>query len=267
MNPIPQNDLISILRFYQLAGVDETCQNKPFDHFTAPASTATPLQSDKITLQSKPQITNPPIAAAATIEQARYLTKQITTLDLLRQALIDYQGCPLQQTAKSTCFADGDPTSPLMLIGEAPGRDEDIQGVPFIGHEGKLLNNILNAIGISRDQVYIANVVPWRPPGNRIPSNMEIELCRPFIERQIELASPKILVALGGTAAKFLTGTPQTILKFRGQWSMHKTASAVDIPVMPTLHPNYLLRTPLHKKFVWQDFLQVKQRLHQINQE
>jgi len=256
----------ALLRFYQWAGVDVACQEEAVDRFAkidTPQPSSPPAPSPSPFLS--PAAPSPsPIAAAAAIEQARIQSARATTLEELRQNLHLYEGCALKQTAKNTCFADGTPGSALMLVGEAPGRDEDIQGLPFVGRSGQLLNNILKAISLTRDEVYIANVIPWRPPGNRTPTVIEIELCRPFILRQIELAQPKLLVALGGPAAKFLTGETQGILKLRGRWLNHKTASGRDIPVMPTLHPAYLLRTPTHKKLVWQDFLHVKQRMRAI---
>jgi len=264
--------LTSLLRFYQWAGVDVACQEDPVDRFVKPQTqTVETIQAQPLspaTMAKEPTApTVAPIAAAAAISEAWTQAKQATTLAMLRENLGAYEGCALKRTAKNTCFADGTAGSPLMLIGEAPGRDEDIQGLPFVGRSGQLLNRILAAIGLERTQVYIANVIPWRPPGNRTPTPMEIELCRPFIDRQIELAAPKILVALGGPAAKFLTGEGQGILKSRGRWLTHKTAGGIIIPVMPTLHPAYLLRTPSHKKFVWQDFLQIKKRLEALNQE
>ena len=151
-----------------------------------------------------------------------------------------------------------------MLVGEAPGRDEDIEGLPFVGRSGQLLDRMLAAIGIDRSSAYIANVIPWRPPGNRTPTPQETEICRPFIERQIELANPKVLVTLGGPSAKVLLNTTEGVLRLRGNWRMHRTASGTEIPVMPTLHPAYLLRNPAHKKLAWRDFLAVKDRLRSL---
>jgi len=271
-------DIAALLQFYQQVGVDVALQTVPFDHFIEhvpeqpdPAS-APVIQQDSASLHvpnkqrvpAKAVTSAPLITAASAIEQARAMAASAPSLDALREALNAYDACALKLTAKNTCFADGSPSSPLMLVGEAPGSDEDIQGLPFVGRSGQLLNNILAAIGLERAQVYIANIIPWRPPGNRAPSQTEIELCRPFIERQIELAQPKLLVALGGSATKFLTGETQAIVKLRGTWLAHKTVSGVEIPVMPTLHPAYLLRAPSHKKFVWQDFLRIKQHLQHL---
>ena len=154
------------------------------------------------------------------------------------------------------------PGAPLMLVGEAPGRDEDIAGRPFVGRSGQLLDRMLAAIGMSRrENAYIANVIPWRPPGNRTPTPLETEICRPFIERQIELAKPRVLVTLGGPSAKVLLGATEGVLRLRGKWRVHTTASGVDIPTMPTLHPAYLLRNPAHKKLAWRDFLEIAAKL------
>ncbi|MCZ2328515.1 uracil-DNA glycosylase [Bartonella sp. F02] len=190
------------------------------------------------------------------------LAQNAKTLDELKSALLNFNDCSLKITAKNTCFADGTPGSPLMLIGEAPGRDEDIQGIPFVGKAGILLNKILASIGLRREDVYIANTVPWRPPGNRTPTPREIALCRPFIERQIQLANPRILVALGGTAAQFLTGSQSGIIRLRGKWLTYEREGQIKIPVMPTFHPAYLLRTPSQKKLTWIDFLEVKNSLN-----
>jgi DNA polymerase len=178
--------------------------------------------------------------------------------------MADFEGCNLRYTAKSLVFADGNPAGPLMLVGEAPGRDEDIEGRPFVGRSGQLLDRMLAAIGIDRSSAYIANVIPWRPPGNRTPTPQETEICRPFIERQIELANPKVLVSLGGPSAKVLAGAVEGIMKLRGSWRIHRTAGGREIPLMPTLHPAYLLRNPAHKRLAWRDLLEVKAKLRSL---
>jgi len=270
----------ALLRFYQWAGVVDAVGEEPVDRLAAPIMVeptrqhiAPPAPNEVTTALPKPPRpassgTSGAVIAdgapAALIATAREQARHARSLDELRALLQAYEGCPLKFTAKNTCFADGTPQSPLMLIGEAPGRDEDLAGLPFVGRSGQLLNLILKAIGLAREQVYIANTIPWRPPGNRTPTPLETELCRPFIERQIELARPKILVALGGPAAKSLTGAKEGILKLRGQWLHHQTAGGAEIPVMATLHPAYLLRTPSHKKFSWADFLEVKMRLREL---
>jgi uracil-DNA glycosylase family 4 len=195
---------------------------------------------------------------------ARELAANSATLDELSEHMARFEGCNLKFTAKNMVFADGNPDAAVMLVGEAPGRDEDVEGLPFIGRSGQLLDRMLAAIGLDRTSVYIANVIPWRPPGNRTPTPHETEICRPFIERQIELAGPRLLITLGGPSAKLLLNTADGILRLRGNWRSHVTASGVSIPTMPTLHPAYLLRNPAHKKLAWRDFLEVKAKLRQL---
>ncbi len=193
--------------------------------------------------------------------RARELARSAGTLDELKQILAEFDGCNLRFTAKNLVFSDGNPEGDLMLVGEAPGRDEDLEGLPFVGRSGQLLDRMLAAIGLDRNAAYIANVIPWRPPGNRTPTPLETEICRPFIERQIELARPKVLVTLGNPSTKLLLDTQTGIMRMRGTWSVHRTAGGAEIPTMPTLHPAYLLRNPAHKKLAWRDFLAVKMKL------
>ena len=200
----------------------------------------------------------------AQIALARQRAARAETLDDLRQQLAEFEGCNLKFTAKNLVFADGNPDAAVMLVGEAPGMEEDLQGLPFVGGSGRLLDRMLNAIGLDRSSAYIANVIPWRPPGNRDPTPQETEICRPFIERQIELANPKLLITLGGPSAKLLLNTTEGILRLRGNWKSHRSASQVTIPTMPTLHPAYLLRNPAHKKLAWRDFLEVRARLMEL---
>jgi DNA polymerase len=200
----------------------------------------------------------------AKIAMARQLASSAATLEELREQLAAFDGCNLKFTAKNLVFADGNPAAPIMFVGEAPGREEDLEGVPFIGRSGQLLDRIFSSIGLDRTSVYIANSIPWRPPGNRTPTPLETEICRPFFERQIELANPRLIVALGGPAAKALTNATEGILRLRGNWKTHLTASGIQIPVMPTLHPAYLLRNPAQKRFAWRDFVNVKLRLRAL---
>ena len=177
----------------------------------------------------------------------------------LRAILERFDGCALKATASRLVFSDGNPDARVMLVGEAPGRDEDIEGVPFVGRSGKLLDLMLAAIGLDRSSVYIANVVPWRPPGNRTPTPQETQICLPFITRQIELADPDILVCLGGPSAQTLLGQ-SGITKIRGRWFPFHSG-AREIRAMPTFHPAFLLRSPLQKRFAWRDFLAIKKAL------
>lgn len=194
------------------------------------------------------------------VANARALAAGAATLEELHAILAGFDGCNLKKTATRLVFADGNPAARLMLVGEAPGREEDIAGLPFVGRSGRLLDRMLAAIGLDRSGVYIANVVPWRPPGNRTPSPQETEICKPFIARQIELVSPDILVFLGGASAKALTGSSDGILKLRGRW-MDYTGAGHPIRAMATLHPAYLLRQPAQKRLVWRDFLAIRAAL------
>jgi len=211
------------------------------------------------------------------LADAREQAAQAQDLADLKQRIAAYSGCSLKLTARNTCIADGSAPHPLMLIGEGPGAEEDRQALPFVGPAGQLLTLMLTAIGFGREScaaktegaaapkpehlAYITNAVFWRPPGNRNPTDEEIALCRPFLERQIELVQPKILISLGGVAAGALLGRKQSILRLRGQWQTYRTTNGAEIPLMPSLHPAFLLRSPLQKKSAWADFLEVKMRL------
>ncbi|WP_208437548.1 uracil-DNA glycosylase [Bartonella taylorii] len=258
-----------LLNFYKESGVDAVLTDSPIDRFNQSASLEKKsIQTVNIShnQQISPTIKSPnrPLPTPNIIQgepSAIESVKSVNTLDELKSALLAFNGCSLKLTAKNTCFSDGTAGSPLMLIGEAPGREEDIQGIPFVGKAGRLLNKILASIGLTRNNVYIANTIPWRPPGNRTPTPREVALCRPFIERQIHLAKPRILIALGGVATQFLTGAQNGIIRSRGKWLTYEGEDNIKIPVMPTFHPAYLLRTPSQKKLTWIDFLEVKKRL------
>jgi uracil-DNA glycosylase len=192
-----------------------------------------------------------------------------TSLEELRQALETFDGCGLKATAKNLCFYRGAQKSPLMIVGEAPGRDEDMVGAPFVGPGGKLLDAMLAAIGLSEADVHIANVVYWRPPGNRAPTAQEIMACAPFLHRQIELVAPRIIVALGGVAAKHVLGRTEGIMKIRGKWgtieSGATTIATPTIATIATLHPDYVLQVPAAKRQVWRDLLSLRQTLANLH--
>ncbi|WP_455481093.1 uracil-DNA glycosylase [Bartonella sp. B12(2025)] len=258
-----------LLSFYKESGADAVLTDSPIDRFSQSASLekkSTQVVNISHNQQTSPTIKlrNHPLPHIGTTQDelsAIKIAKSANTLDELKSALLAFNGCSLKLTAKNTCFSDGTAGSPLMLIGEAPGREEDIQGTPFVGKAGMLLNKILASIGLTRNNVYIANTIPWRPPGNRTPTPREVALCRPFIERQIRLANPRILIALGGVAMQFLTKSQNGIIRTRGKWLTYESEDNIKIPVMPTFHPAYLLRTPSQKKLTWTDFLEVKKRL------
>ncbi|WP_179296330.1 MULTISPECIES: uracil-DNA glycosylase [unclassified Mesorhizobium] len=287
-SPNSPTDIADILAFYASAGVDEALEDGPVNRFAeaaprpverAPALVAPPpeekaperpaapprLDASKVPDAPPARSSVAAVPDEAQAALARQLATTATTLEELRQHMAAFDGCNLKATAKNLVFADGNPDAEVMLVGEAPGRDEDIEGLPFVGRSGRLLDRMLAAIGLDRTSVYIANVIPWRPPGNRTPTPHETEICRPFIERQIELVNPKVLVNLGGPSAKTLLNTSEGILRLRGNWRVHTTASGIAIPAMPTLHPAYLLRTPAHKKLAWRDFLEVKAKLRALS--
>ncbi len=187
------------------------------------------------------------------IADAEALAAAAPDLNALRQALQDFDGCGLKKTARQLVFADGNPRAKIMLVGEAPGRDEDAQGLPFVGRSGQLLDRMLAAIGLDRSKVYISNVIYWRPPANRTPTADERAMCEPFVRRQIELVQPKVMMSLGGSALTALFGQ-QGIMKTRGQAQTY-SHNGLEIPAIPTLHPAALLRNPANKRLVWQDLL------------
>lgn len=273
--------LADILAFHLEAGVDVALGEEPVDRFAesqaargappplaapdAPrtaGAAAAPVPPARRAPAPAPAIAapaSPPPPDVAALE-AREAAASAPDLDALRALLESFEGCPLKHTATRLVFADGNPAARLMLVGEAPGRDEDIEGKPFVGRSGQLLDRMLAAIGIDRTRAYIANVVPWRPPGNRTPTPQETAICLPFIRRQIELANPDFLVCLGGPSAQTLLGLREGITKARGRWVEYDTGSRV-IPALATFHPAYLLRTPLGKRMAWRDMLTIEARL------
>jgi DNA polymerase len=205
-------------------------------------------------------IPNLPLAPEAAVMAAREAAGAAANLDELRAMLDKFDGCALKATASRLVFADGNPQARVMFVGEAPGRDEDIQGLPFVGRSGQLLDRMLAAIGLDRTAVYIANIIPWRPPGNRTPTPQESQICLPFIRRQIELADPQVLVCLGGPSAQTLLGVKEGIMRSRGRWLSYQNGTR-DIRAIATFHPAFLLRSPLQKRIAWRDFLAIKKAL------
>ncbi|MGV6873897.1 uracil-DNA glycosylase [Pseudochelatococcus sp. B33] len=263
--------IAALLDFYVEAGVDFALDDAPVDRFreSAQARAASPLARQS----AAPPAPQPAAAVTApnrsaghegaddTVRAARELARNADTLDALRAALAGFEGCALKRTAKNLVFSDGTPHARVMLVGEAPGRDEDLQGKPFVGRSGRLLDRMLAAIGLDRAKnAYIANIVPWRPPGNRTPTPQEAAACHPFIQRQIELADPDILVCLGGPSVQALLGVKEGILRTRGRWFTYNTGKR-DIRALATLHPAYLLRQPLQKRLAWRDFKALRKAL------
>jgi len=199
-----------------------------------------------------------------TIGDAQAAAASATTLAELKAALEAFDGCPLKRTATNTVFADGVAEGGIMLIGEAPGRDEDRIGKPFVGRAGQLLDKMLAAIGLDRaSNAYITNVINWRPPDNRDPTPEEAAACLPFLRRHIELANPQLIILLGAVAARHVVGVSDGIMKLRGRWLEYRVGSSM-VPLMPTLHPAYLLRQPAHKKLAWRDLQAAKEKMHKL---
>lgn len=199
---------------------------------------------------------------AASIDAAQTAAQTATTLDDLKDALLKFEGCALKHTALNTVFGAGNPKARVMLIGEAPGADEDRQGFPFVGQSGQLLDKALAAIGLTRkDNFYITNIIPWRPPGNRQPTPQETAACLPFVKRHIELVDPDFLILVGGTSAKALLGGSQGIIRLRGAWRDYTLDSGKSLKVIAIFHPAYLLRSPGQKREFWADLIKIKHSL------
>ena len=267
-----------ILTFYMEAGVDALVGEEPVDRFApepaapapeprAAAAEDRPPSTIRTTLPPKGMPPATPAAAPPSpdvaVMAAREAAKSATTLDELKTILGAFEGCGLKKSAKQLVFSDGNPQARVMFVGEAPGSDEDRMGLPFIGRSGQLLDRMMAAIGLKREtDAYIANIIPWRPPGNRTPTPQESQICLPFIARQIELADPDILVCLGGPSSQTLLGFTDGIRKTRGRFIAYNTGKR-EIRAIATFHPAYLLRSPLEKRLAWRDFLSIKQALKQ----
>jgi uracil-DNA glycosylase len=243
-----------MLKWYVEMGADEAINETPVDRFDVSApriTTATPK----------------PVTALGDVdklvEEASMLAAGAGDLEALKAAIEGFEGCGLKRTAMNTVFSDGNPASGLMLVGEAPGAEEDRQGKPFVGAAGQLLNKMMAAIERDRESgFYISNILPWRPPGNRKPTPHEQLICLPFIRRHIELVKPKLLMLLGGVSAGALLNSTTGITRLRGTWHMVKIGDR-EIPALPSFHPAYLLRQPGAKKDSWKDLLAVKARMNE----
>jgi DNA polymerase len=272
-----------LLSFYAEAGVDGVLGEDAKDWLSAEEPALDPIPDEapgkSISAATQPQarapsgrapsvapIVQPPRPARpappppdTAVMSAREAARSAASLDELRGILDRFEGCGLKASASRLVFADGNPESRLMFIGEAPGAEEDRQGLPFVGRSGQLLDHMLAAIGLDRTKVYIANIVPWRPPGNRTPTPVETQICLPFIQRQIELVDPDVLVTVGQPSSGALLGV-QGIMKNRGRWFPYQTGTR-EIRAMPMLHPAYLLRSPIGKRLAWRDLLAIKKAL------
>lgn len=248
-------EALAMLDWYRAAGVDLAVGDEPVDRFAtsaaAPAKRTLPAAAGPAPapVPAAPLVTNP--------DETRQIAAAAMTLEALRAAMEAYDGCALKHRATQLVFADGNPEAQIMLVGEGPGEQEDKQGKPFVGRAGQLLDRMLAAIGLDRTKVYIANMVPWRPPGNRNPTPDELAQCAPFLHRQVELVNPKLLVTLGNVPTQALFETAQGITRMRGTWKT-LDIGAWNGPVLPTLHPAFLLRTPSAKAQAWKDMLSLK---------
>ena len=273
----PNGNPLAALRWYLDMGVDEVVDETAPDRLQPKPAALKPPAPDAILRPAlMPQAAEPPRATkpraaipvrpvSVAAQDAHHLAAAARSLKELEDALRGFDGCELKATATNLVFGDGNPKARIMFVGEAPGGDEDKQGKPFVGVSGRLLDRMLEWIGLDRANFYITNQVYWRPPGNRTPTDAEVAACQPFIVRHIELMAPEILVLVGGAAAKTLLGRTEGITKLRGQWfEFASPGLSRPVPTMAIFHPAYLLRTPIFKREVWRDLLAIKQRLSQI---
>ncbi|WP_192738615.1 uracil-DNA glycosylase [Bradyrhizobium sp. OAE829] len=273
MAPEPSPTVQQLLAFYLEAGVDCALADDPIDRLAEPdsATIAAPRETPPQRLvrempAAAPAVSRSEIAPApeAAIASAREAARTAPSLEALRALLENFDGCALKHTATRLVFCDGNPQARIMFVGEAPGRDEDIEGLPFVGRSGKLLDRMIAAIGLDRSKAYIANVIPWRPPGNRTPTPQETQICLPFIQRQIELVNPDVLVTLGNPSTQALLSTREGIMKIRGKWFDYDTGTRT-IRAMATFHPAYLLRSPPYKRMSWLDLRAIAKELEKVS--
>jgi DNA polymerase len=251
-------DIVQTLTWYIDAGIDTTCgefcclknQDKP----------------NSVTIESKqgnirPAVTTLSQTTNEACKNARDICLKANNLAELKHMVENFEGCSLKLTAKSTVFGEGSASAPIMIIGEAPGADEDRLGQPFVGRSGQLLEKMLLSIGVKREDVYITNILPWRPPGNRTPTDAEIAVCLPFLKRQIDLIKPRILLMLGGSAANALMDNNEPISKLRGRWLEYEVSLTEKISAIASFHPAFLLRNGAQKAKAWTDFLRLLKKL------
>jgi DNA polymerase len=280
---IATEELVALLRWYIDQGVDEAIDEEQVDRFALPSPAPVPVPvspapAPVVKAQARPVAPTPlrppmpapargpvPIESPQLVEDARALAESCGTLAELEAAVRGFDGCVLKRTAKNTVFADGTPGAPVMVVGEAPGADEDRLGKPFVGVSGQLMDRMMEAIGLTRDGgFYITNILFWRPPGNRTPTVAEQAMCLAFTRRHIELARPKVLVLAGGTSVKAVLDTTEGITRMRGKWVSYRLGDGSELPTMPTFHPAYLLRTPASKRLSWLDLLAVDKKLREL---
>jgi uracil-DNA glycosylase len=252
-------DALGTLNWLVEAGADEAIGEVPVNRLAA--KSAEPVAMPVPMTKAAPAAKAPTVISGDGINDAMAVAAAANSLGELKTAMEGFEGCALKRTATNTVFADGTPAGRVMFIGEAPGRDEDRVGKPFVGRAGQLLDKMLASIGLERKRnAYITNVINWRPPDNRDPSPEEAAMCLPFLRRHIELANPGVIVLLGAVAARHVMGIPDGIMKSRGRWMEYRVGDRM-VPIMPTLHPAYLLRQPAHKKLAWRDLQAVAIRI------
>jgi len=265
-------DLRGALEWYSAMGVDLAVGDEPIDHFAAKKpEVTTPQQSSSVpaaigaplSAPASPQATpaqSHAQPASHNVEEAQELSSSAKSLEELRAVMENFDGCPLKHRATNLVFGEGKHDAQVMFVGEAPERDEDMQGQPFVGRTGDLLSRMLSSIGLNRENIFIANALPWRPPGNRNATPAETAVCLPFLNRQIELVAPDIIITLGGGSSKTLFNTTDGILRLRGKWR-ELEAGKHKCQAMATLHPAYLLKQPAQKALVWKDLLSLKAKI------
>ncbi len=288
-NDLSPSELAALLAFHAEAGVEWLLEDEPVDRLAEFEA----MKAKRADVRAAPQVRQPgpsetqsgrvqpatpgkardalpaaPVSVPPTVaipdeqamSEARFAAESARSLAELRTAMEAFTGCNLKNSARNLVFADGNAASGIMIVGPMPYAEDDRDGQPFAGKHGDMLERMLFGIGLSRSDVLVANVVPWRPPGNRVPSGREADICRPFIERQIGLAEPRHLLLLGNFTARFFFGTNETIHQTRGQWR-ELSAGGYLVPALATLHPQDLITAPVNKRFAWQDLLAFKARI------
>ncbi len=269
-----------ILEWFLDNGVTEVIDGKPVDKTKALKQAPKPIPKLENTTQQTSAVLEPSsdkiIGTSQAIIDAKELARQAKTLEELKQAIMNFDGLSVKKTAMNMVFCDGNPQADIMVIGEAPGADEDRQGKPFVGASGQLLDKILGSIDLTRtaeeakNATYISNIINWRPPGNRTPTTDEMKIALPFIERHIQLAQPKILILVGNTPMRTILNTKEGIKKMRGKWHKYETITTElpkleqDIIAIPTFHPAFLLRNPYEKKSMWQDMIMIQEKRKEL---
>lgn len=260
-------DITSVLEWYLESGVTESCGAEPVlaNKAQSPEKTA-PTEvyyqsGDSAVASSRPAISALAQTSVAACKNARELCEKATSLEELKQLVSNFEGCALKFNAKSMVFGSGNPHAEILIVGEAPGADEDRLGLPFVGRSGHLLDKMLAAIGVERESVYITNILPWRPPGNRTPTDGEVAVCLPFLKKQIDLVKPRVLLLLGGSAANAILDNAEPISKMRGKWFEYKLSDKTTVQAVASFHPAFLLRNSAQKAKAWADFLRILKKL------